>query len=53
MKYIENDRDKEDGFCGSRLTPESLFGKSVVFNCLDTDETYIICAPFQINVDNV
>eukprot|EP01084_Bolivina_argentea_P093280 167794_1 len=44
----EESGDKEAGFCASRLTPESLHQRSIVFRCKDSKSTYLFCAPFQI-----
>eukprot|EP01084_Bolivina_argentea_P132756 234273_1 len=45
---ISANDNKDGGFCVSRLTPESLYQKSIVFSCKDNTSTYLFCAPFQI-----
>eukprot|EP01084_Bolivina_argentea_P201110 343817_1 len=40
----------KDGFCASKLAPESLFEKSIAFHCNNDDQRMVFCAPFSIFV---
>lgn len=43
----ENDSDKPGGFCVSRLTPQALYKRSMVFKCANSGDI-VFCAPFEI-----
>eukprot|EP01084_Bolivina_argentea_P285239 489116_1 len=40
----ENNNEDESGFCKSRLTPQSLYQRSIVFYCNDDKLTNLFCA---------
>eukprot|EP01083_Nonionella_stella_P081732 225313_1 len=49
----EDSNDKEGGFCNARLTPESLYKRSIVFNCKGGTNSGVttFCAGFEVTND--